>query len=317
MSTSSISQFCQQIPLCEGAQTLLTENSKVALAHGGVTARPAPTPPSPSEDDRARVNEYGIPSPFQGELRLQFNMLSCLKADQVEALTDEERRGLFRTADANPKRNRYSDVKPYDSNRVVFGKGAYFNASWVLNRSAIACQGPLPGEIDQFWEMISCTGVKAIVSLVSPTELSRSGTPKCSDFFSRHIVREDELFDDKKTQIIFRELKRTRELEKSVEVEQYHLLGWPDQGVVPASTLAQLVLEVRKKVGDGKILVHCSAGIGRTGTFLAAYEALRTNSKEIYRIGSELRSLKHGRDRMIQSEEQYRLAHDTVQILLA
>ncbi|PPD73173.1 hypothetical protein GOBAR_DD29904 [Gossypium barbadense] len=155
---------------------------------------------------------------------------------------------------ANLDKNRYSDVIPFDTNRVVLNsckdyrptaKG-YINASFVTTSSSeniskfIATQGPLPHTYEDFWEMVIQCHCPVIVMLTRLVDNYKSEDPPLSVL---HI--------------------------------QYP--EWPDHGV-PTDTLA--VREILKRVlqvpvNIGPILVHCSAGIGRTGTYCAIHNTVQ------------------------------------------
>lgn len=206
-------------------------------------------------------------------------------------------------------RNRYPGILPNEPTRfkILEEPKFYFNANWVLKGHAIACQGPLPKEIDHFWKMVSHSEVQAIVMLTNLVEGQRT---KCSEYWKKMKFVEEKLFENG-TEVI---VKRTIVSNDAKTFTQYHLQNWPDNGIVSAETLAELVRLVAQE--KGKLLVHCSAGIGRTGTFLAAYEAYRQGQTEIFPIAAELRNPLLGRVGLIQSRDQYLLASKTAQKLL-
>lgn len=218
---------------------------------------------------------------------------------------------LFIKASKQIGRNRYGDVLPNEPTRFKIANDPdfYFNANWVLNEHAIACQGPLLNEIDEFWKMVWHSDVRTIVMLTNPTEGSKD---KCSKYWESKEFSEEKIFQNGNEAIV----KRTIQISKMFQTKtivQYHLQNWPDHGTVTPGTLSALVSLVAQE--EGKILAHCSAGIGRTGTFLAAYEAFRRGAKEIFSIASDLRDPLKGRVGMIQSIEQYLLALQTAQEL--
>lgn len=209
-------------------------------------------------------------------------------------------------------RNRYHNILPNEPTRFKIEKNRnfYFNANWVLGQQAIACQGPLPKEIDQFWEMVWHSDVSTIVMVANPIE---DGKSKCSMYWKGMPSTEDVVFENGEQAIFKRTIPLTKGEEKKTIV-QYQLVNWPDQGIVKPEILAELVKVTSKE--KGKILVHCSAGVGRTGTFLAVYEANRQGTDQIYKIAKTLRHPNKGRVGMMQKFEQYQLAHKTAQLLL-
>ncbi len=192
----------------------------------------------------------------------------------------------------------------------------YFNANWVLGGKAIASQGPLKTEIEEFWEMLWHSDIKTIVMLANPIE---NGRDKCAEYWKAssksQTISEETVFTEGAVQIV----KRTIQVSKGRQtksVVQYHLQNWPDFGVVSPAVLAQLVKVVSQESEGKPILAHCSAGVGRTGTFLAAYEAFHQKVDQIFTIASSLRNPNTGRVGMIQTAEQYGLAKKTAKLLL-
>ena len=103
-------------------------------------------------------------------------------------------------------------------------------------------------------------------------------------------------------------------------VVQYHLT-WPDFGVIDKEKLADLVIEIDRVRAENPslpILAHCSAGLGRAGTFFAVlegYDRLKRGTAApglVFEIVSQLRT---ERPNMVQTKEQYRLIYDTLEVL--
>jgi len=214
---------------------------------------------------------------------------------------------LFVEAQKHRNRNRYCDVLPNEPTRFkIEGEPSfYFNANWVLNGHAIACQGPMIHEIEEFWKKVDHADIQTIVMLTNPIEGYRD---KCSEYWKEKSSAEEKVFENGNECIV----KRKIDLNGKTIV-QYHLQNWPDHGTVSPNTLAELVKLAKNE--KGKILAHCSAGIGRTGTFFAAYEAHRQKTASIFPIAADLRNPQKGRVGMIQTREQYHLAYQTAQIL--
>lgn len=214
---------------------------------------------------------------------------------------------LFLEAQKHPNRNRYCDVLPNEPTRFKIDgdPSFYFNANWVLDQHGIACQGPMGHEIEQFWKMVDHGNIQTIVMLTNPIEGYRD---KCSEYWKTRPFTEEKVFENGKELIV----KRKIDL-KGKTIVQFHLQNWPDHGTVSPKTLAKLVKLTKNE--EGKVLAHCSAGIGRTGTFFAAYEACRQKTASIYPIAANLRDPQKGRIGMIQTLEQYHLASQTAKLL--
>nr|XP_033790024.1 tyrosine-protein phosphatase non-receptor type 2 isoform X2 [Geotrypetes seraphini] len=186
----------------------------------------------------------------------------------------------------NKNRNRYRDVYPFDHNRVKLQnmENDYINASLVVleeaQRSYILTQGPLPDTCCHFWLMVWQQKSKAVVML---NRIIEKGTIKCAQYWP---TREEGIMpfleagllvkflsEDIKSYYTVRLLQleniRTSEVR---EIYHFHYTTWPDFGVPesPASFL-NFLFKVRESGSlnpeHGPAVIHCSAGIGRSGTF--------------------------------------------------
>ncbi|XP_058458115.1 tyrosine-protein phosphatase non-receptor type 61F isoform X1 [Malaya genurostris] len=188
----------------------------------------------------------------------------------------------------NRRLNRYRDVSPYDHSRIVLKRGEtdYINANLVklerADRTYILCQGPLPLTVGHFWLMVWEYNSRAILML---NKLIEKKQIKCHLYWPEKIG-EDHKLELPEVQLAIEYLKcieyknfckrtfRLTDLEsnKSREVVQFHYTTWPDFGI-PSSPVA--FLQFLKDVRDsgaldkdvGPPIIHCSAGIGRSGTF--------------------------------------------------
>ncbi len=244
----------------------------------------------------------------------------------------------------NTRRNRYIDISPYQKNIFRFqNPSLYFNASRVLQGRAITCQGPLDNEHAHFWRMAWESQAKAVVML---TDLVENGLTKCSWYLPQEtgitLPKTYELPLDLEVAVTqvdgpprpasisprgFTELvERRLELEYRGEkrtVLHYHFRGWGDRETAPEVILAKLVMLVwERHFSNGEhILSHCSAGIGRSGTFLAILESFSQLSMKpeltelVLGIVKNLRSYEEGRVGMVQNVDQYGLIFKTLAIL--
>ncbi|XP_075234608.1 protein tyrosine phosphatase 52F isoform X2 [Lycorma delicatula] len=180
----------------------------------------------------------------------------------------------------NKKKNRYINILPYDVTRVVLEDSLdsdYINASYIkddIDHSVvyIACQAPKDDTSTEFWKMIYQCKVQSIVMLCNFTEQGKENEDVC------------------------------------LAVTHFHFYDWPDFGV-PAEpeTMLKFCKVVRAaSVGSGMIAIHCSAGVGRTGTFIAVDLLLRhiELTKKISVFKTVLR-LREQRANMVQTEIQY------------
>ncbi|CAG5885086.1 tyrosine-protein phosphatase non-receptor type 2 isoform 1-T2 [Menidia menidia] len=186
----------------------------------------------------------------------------------------------------NRTRNRYRDVSPFDHSRVKLEstENDYINASLVVmeeaQRSYILTQGPLKNTCGHFWLMIWEQKTKAVIML---NRVIEKGSEKCAQYWPTADEREMAFRDtrllvrlsseDTKSYYTTRvlELQNINTGEKR-EIYHFHYTTWPDFGVPesPASFL-NFLFKVRESgalgVDHGPAVVHCSAGIGRSGTF--------------------------------------------------
>jgi len=227
--------------------------------------------------------------------------------------------------------NRYSNIRPFNGSiprftvkKIPVEAGFttpqdvdYYNASKMLNDRAIASEGPMESILDLFYGMIDQTGVTTVVTLTNSEE---RGKAKCYDYWSNPSSASASSEDDSSE--VLHENKTHRVVRRTLNfssvsrpITHYHLENWTDCDVVDAHTLAELAKTVGKEV-EGPLLVHCSAGIGRTGTFLAAYEAFLDENPDLTNIARALRSPRTGRPGMIQNAKQYQLVYDAARLLL-
>lgn len=226
----------------------------------------------------------------------------------------------------NKKKNRYPDKLPYDHNRVILNavlnasNSDYINASTVSdhdprNPSYIVTQGPLAQTVADFWQMIWEQGCVVIVML---TRLQDNGYQLCHRYwpeegseqyhiFEVHLVSEHVWCEDYLVRSVY--LKNTRTGETRT-VTQFHFRSWPAQSV-PASTKA--LLEFRRKVNKSyrgrscPICIHCSDGVGRTGTYVLIDMVLNRMAKGCKEIdiAATLEHIRDQRSGMVQTRPQF------------
>nr|XP_033791753.1 receptor-type tyrosine-protein phosphatase alpha-like isoform X2 [Geotrypetes seraphini] len=227
----------------------------------------------------------------------------------------------------NRNKNRYINIVPYDHSRVTLHSSSpeadYINASYIDGYKKpnffIACQGPLPNTVDDFWQMVWQENSTIIVML---TDLVEQNKAKCEQYWPEQCQTYGDitvtLLNTKQSvgliTRVFSVQKRNSPFRKSVE--QFHYLMWPDHGVPKKSAeLVQLVEQMNecKAVGTGPVIVHCSAGIGRTGTFIALDFLLKMakEEKKVDVVGCT-QKLREKRVNMIQTVVQYCFLYDVL-----
>ncbi|KAG7171479.1 Tyrosine-protein phosphatase non-receptor type 4-like 3 [Homarus americanus] len=214
----------------------------------------------------------------------------------------------------NEKKNRYRDISPYDTTRVILTNavsGDYINASYVnmeiqgsgiINRY-IASQGPLAGTCTDFWQMV----VKCHRYWPRLYETVDFGTLQVT------CLKEEET-----PGFAFREftlINTENQDERHITHMQY--LAWPDHGVPEDSTdFLNFVAQVRQ-ARTGMVeptIVHCSAGIGRTGVLILMETAqcLIEANEPVYPL-DVVRSMRDQRAMMIQTASQFRFVCEAIQ----
>ncbi|MEE6460314.1 hypothetical protein FKM82_000918 [Ascaphus truei] len=199
----------------------------------------------------------------------------------------------------NQAKNRYSDVLCLDQSRVKLGligtdeTTDYVNASFMdgykRKNAYIATQGPLPKTFDDFWRMV---WEHKVLIIVMTTRVIERGRIKCGQYWPLEVGRNEDSghFSIRNIHIdLFQDFKLThldvynKQTDESRSVAHYQYMSWPDFGV-PKS--ASAMLDFRSQVKQHQtvavqalgsewtghpagppIVIHCSAGIGRTGTF--------------------------------------------------
>jgi len=233
---------------------------------------------------------------------------------------------------ANINKNRYRDVCPYDSTRIQLHSapsGDYINASLVkmeipssgiVNRY-IAAQGPLPHTSADFWYMVWEQSSSMIVMLTTTVE---RGRVKCHqywpklyesiDFGNRFTVK---CIKERETsQCAYREFSiRDRQTKDERRVLQMQYTAWPDHGVPDdPGQFIDFVDEVRSaRTGLDPIVVHCSAGIGRTGVLILMETAacLVEANEPVYPLDI-VRTMRDQRAMLIQTPGQYKFVCEAI-----
>lgn len=227
--------------------------------------------------------------------------------------------------------NRYYNVLPYDHTRVKLkqksSEDLYINASYVrvpdANREYILAQGPLDHAIDRFWLMCEQEQTTTIVMLCRCFENAREKSARYWPKEVGDVIRMDfdlevSLVDETQTKdFIVRNLILTNTAShKSRRVQQLHYVNWPDFNVPDCPQSFLDFLDTVRSSGCfeedvGPPVVHCSAGIGRSGTFALVDSALVISEEKdisLNYLRSLLLNMRTQRMGLIQTEEQLRFS---------
>ncbi|XP_034755357.1 receptor-type tyrosine-protein phosphatase kappa isoform X29 [Etheostoma cragini] len=300
--------------------------------------------------DVPRYHCEGTESPYQtGQLHPAIRVADLLQHINLMKTSDsygfkEEYESFFEGQSAswdvakkeqNRTKNRYGNIIAYDHSRVILQpieddpSSDYINANYIdiwLYRDGyqrpshyIATQGPVHETVYDFWRMVWQEQSACIVMV---TNLVEVGRVKCYKYWPDDA----EVYGDFKVTFVEVEplaeyVVRTFTLERRGfnevrEVKQFHFTGWPDHGV-PYHATGLLSFIRRVKISNppsaGPIVVHCSAGAGRTGCFIVIDIMLDMAEREgVVDIYNCVKALRSRRINMVQTEEQYIFIHDAI-----
>uniref|UniRef100_A0A4W3IKX1 protein-tyrosine-phosphatase n=1 Tax=Callorhinchus milii TaxID=7868 RepID=A0A4W3IKX1_CALMI len=232
----------------------------------------------------------------------------------------------------NRCKNRYTNILPYDFSRVKLvslhdEEGSdYINANYIPGYNSpheyIATQGPLAETRRDFWRMVLQQKSHIIVMLTQCNERRRV---KCDHYwpFNKEPVCYGDItveMQSEQPEWIIREFNVSY-ADAVQRVIHYNYMAWPDHGVPNADTaenILQFVQMIRQQTvkRPGSIIVHCSAGVGRTGTLIALDRLMQhIHEHEYVDILGLVSEMRMYRTSMVQTEEQYIFIHRCVQLM--
>ncbi|KVI03422.1 protein-tyrosine-phosphatase PTP1-like [Cynara cardunculus var. scolymus] len=268
----------------------------------------------------------------ENSIKKEFSLLQ----DNRMSVEEVNSRCLEAKLHANHTKNRYERVVPFDANRVVLDRckdrrssaTGYINASYITSEANanpsesvsrfIATQGPIPQTFDDFWEMVlqkRCPAIVMLTRLVDPPKVEM-----CGDYFQGDNGRglfgnictltNKIIITDSSLELRHLEVNYEESEDPPLPVLHIQYPEWADNEA-PSDTLA--VREIFRRLchlplSQVPIVVHCSAGIGRTGTYCAIHNTIQRvlvgdmSALNLAETVSTLRSQRYG---MVQSLKQY------------
>uniref|UniRef100_A0A9J7ZN86 protein-tyrosine-phosphatase n=1 Tax=Cyprinus carpio carpio TaxID=630221 RepID=A0A9J7ZN86_CYPCA len=232
--------------------------------------------------------------------------------------------------EVNKPKNRYANVIAYEHTRVILPLtdgimgSDYINANYIdgyrKQNAYIATQGPLPETFGDFWRMV---WEQRAASVVMMTKLEEKSRIKCDQYWPSRGT--DTYGTVQVTLLDTMELAtfcvRTFSLHKSGcnerrEVRQFQFTAWPDHGVpeYPTPFLAFLRrVKACNPPDAGPVIVHCSAGVGRTGCFIVIDAMLeRIRHERTVDVYGHVTLMRSQRNYMVQTEDQYGFIHEAL-----
>ncbi|KAL8560993.1 hypothetical protein ACOMHN_050073 [Nucella lapillus] len=271
--------------------------------------------------------------------------LDLLQQTLVDSLKDNKIANEFRFMDGLKKfpitiarrqenyyKNRFKTIVPYDKNRVVLERvngddsSDYINASFIkgykTNKAYIAAAGPKPNTQDDFWRMVWQERITDIVML---TNVQEGIKDKCHEYWpakgkslnTGHVEITGQEEEGRAHFVIRTFSVRKLQSPEKRQVRQYHYVKWMDHEVPATTPLVDFWRYVRARAPRTAtappLLVHCSAGVGRTGTYIAL-DILREQSQHQQDISlySTVDNLRNYRCHMVQNKGQYQFLHEAV-----
>ena len=243
---------------------------------------------------------------------------------------------------------RYKNIRCYKDNYVkISSPHEKINASWIhlpYENSFISAQAPLKNTVDDFWTMCFDHDINTVIMLCN---LEENGKEKCEKYWENKNCDKDAIVDSTELgsnfvitytteqindditirNINIRDTEKNENNEK--KIKQIHYGSWPDHKSVDLQSIYGNILFmfnlVDNEIGHNPIVVHCSAGVGRTGTFIALYNLYRDilsqihdekNKKITLNFMNLVRKMKEMRMHLVETEDQYNLIYQFVEKFL-
>ncbi|KAJ8040273.1 Receptor-type tyrosine-protein phosphatase T [Holothuria leucospilota] len=295
-------------------------------------AEESPKIPSPVQSPVSKIPQMD-PIPLTSLINyVGENKLNGALVDQWSSLPqDLTQPATVALKNENKPKNRYRNIIAYDEHRVVLeliegdNFSDYVNASYIKGfqneKAYIASQGPTTNSIVDFWRMIWQEDIHKISMVANVIE---EGRMKCLHYWPTlgdEPIEEGDFIistisETEKDSYTLRKLQLENKEVGTRELYMFHFTEWPDRDVpADASTLIRYIRDIHalKTEGPDTILVHCSAGAGRTGVFMAIDTQLQRatlkGDVDVFNYALEMRK---ARPWMVQMPIQYIFIHEAI-----
>ncbi|CAD6194492.1 unnamed protein product [Caenorhabditis auriculariae] len=254
---------------------------------------------------------------------------------QVEQATYSGKHDTTDAFSENVEKNRYMNIGAIEETRIRLnsphnGGNDYINANYIdsceKRHAYIATQAPLPSTFEDFWGMVWQERCSIVVMI---TNMVEDGRRKCDQYWPSNVnahqtygnyeislVSETSNAHFVHRTLCLRIAKSVPQTER--KVHQLHFTGWPDHGV-PATVfpLLDFVHYVSDIQSTGPIVVHCSAGVGRSGSYILLDSMRRhlVNFRKLNVLG-HLLHMRRQREKLVQTLEQYVFCHEAIRQLI-
>ncbi|XP_041649380.1 tyrosine-protein phosphatase non-receptor type 3 [Cheilinus undulatus] len=229
----------------------------------------------------------------------------------------------------NMDKNRYKDVLPYDATRVVLkGQEDYINASHITVAPPesgvclryVAAQGPLPQTCTHFWQTVWEQQTHTIIMLTTLTERGRTKChqywphpPEVKDYGCMQVKCHSE---ECNLAYVTRQFTLTHtQLGEERAVTHLQYVAWPDHGVPddPSDFLLFISSVRERRRGEEPLMVHCSAGIGRTGVLITMETGLNLldERRPVFPLDI-VKTLRDQRAMMVQTTSQFQFVCEAI-----
>ncbi|XP_015755647.1 PREDICTED: receptor-type tyrosine-protein phosphatase delta-like [Acropora digitifera] len=286
----------------------------------------------PAQDLRIALKKLVAVNPKTNMTGLarEYQRLDLITADDVTDIKDSVGRQK-----ENASKNRFPDIVPLNGSRVILqdANSDYINASYVdtfrERNSFIMTQAPLENTIEDFWKMIWDYNIGTIVMLneqkegdqVYPMYWATEGSATFGEFTvetASHEIFQD--FSQREFSVAKKEVGLV-DPQTVRQVHHYQITDWPDKGIPKNAhcilDMISMVEQSQRKTSNAPLVVQCSDGVGRSGTFCAILSVIeRLKSEQVIDVCQSVKVIRVNRPKAVNCKAQYVFCYNLVQSYL-